>query len=159
MWYRLWRWLTWTVIGSLVPFMGLAAMRVFDLHALPGISSLFGSGQLLLTCVALTAGGIKELSGMDANIRTRARDTALHALVIFGLLIAMVYGSLARDIVRGAAPSVEQQHFISYASLAVLAVTVLVAGYAVAVSSPQERLLSPRQSGGAKIVTPEVERQ
>ncbi len=62
---RLGRWLMWSVIFPLAPFLAVGLIRRIDSGTLPSMATLFGSGQLMLTSVALLGNGVRELISAD----------------------------------------------------------------------------------------------
>lgn len=135
-WYRVLRWFMWSVLGSLIPFVAMLVARFMDLKTWPGLNPLFSSGQLLLTCVALLAGGIKELSGVDHGERKRSREMILAVSSLFALAIAMVYGFLANRVIGGATIAPDDQTIVTVISLVCLFCCLVITGGAVAVSAP-----------------------
>jgi hypothetical protein len=135
--YRVIRWLGWSVLVSLVPFIGLAIIRSMAVKGWPGFAPLFGAGQLLLTSVAMVAGGIKELSAMPIERRTRRRDALLLSSLIFAVLMAMVYGYLASEILKGK-PGSTDPDIIVITSAIFFGISLVTTAGAVAVSDPAE---------------------
>lgn len=134
--YRLFRWFVWSVAFSLLPFVGLLLFRGISARAWPGLDPVLGSGQLLLTCVALLAGGLKELSGMPNELRTGLRDFMTAASVVFVVFVAMTYGFLAHEILAMAAPDPSYQAMIAGMSLVFLVMSLSITAMAILVSSP-----------------------
>lgn len=136
--YRLARWLGWSVLLSLTPYIGLVVLRFLDVQHWPGLVPLFGSGQLLLTSVALLAAGVREMSVMSAETRTRTRDFLLLASFVFTVLLSMTYGYLANEVIAARSQSSEDESLVTSLSFAFFAASLVTAGGAVAVSAPQE---------------------
>lgn len=135
--YRLFRWFLWSVLGSLLPFVALLVIRYIEVGTWPGLEPLFSSGQLLLTCVALLAGGIKELSGMNSGVKEKSKEALLAASVLFVVAVAIVYGYLANRVVSGVAFTQDQQLLITNVSLISLFSSLLIVGVAMAISAPR----------------------
>jgi len=135
--YRLIRWVVWSLLASMMPFGAVYLMRAFSGNW-PQLESVIGSGQLLISCVALVAGGAKELGGMPPAIRPRGRDLTLGLLWLLGGLTAIAYGFLANENLRAAngTPSAVSPEFVTRISVWVLALTVLSVSMAVMISHP-----------------------
>lgn len=130
------RWLGWGVILSLVPFGALFVAILVIRRQVPGLDPIIGSGQLLVTCVALLGGGIRELSGMNTLNRARARDALHLASLIFVVLLSMTYGSLVGQLVSGQSLPDEWRASIVTGSLISLTISVIIGGISMAISHP-----------------------
>lgn len=141
--YRVFRWFYWTVLLSLVPVLGIILLQYIPIGHWDGLKPIIGSGQLLATCVALLAGGLKELSAMDRNTRPKRRDFLSFSIFMSALLIVFVYGSLLTRIMVSKAPLAPvTQVTVTDFSVAIFIVCLSVAACAVAVSHPRARAQS-----------------
>lgn len=136
MWYSLFRWCLWSVAFSLVPFFLILTFRWIDLAAWPGFNPAFGSGQLLLTCVALLAGGLKELSSMKQEVKHRRKETVSGFAFIFGIFTAAVYGYIANRYISGNPFTEAQQNLVTNASIVCLLLSFLITASAIILSAP-----------------------
>lgn len=136
--HRLLRWLLWSVAVSVVPFLGLGILRFLDLRQFSGMEPLIGTGQLLLTSVAIVAGGVRELAGMRGDARHARKDFLFFASFVFAILLAMTYGYLANEMISGRLLGAPDQTLISQFSLVMFGLSVITAGAGVWVSSPKE---------------------
>jgi len=133
---RVFRWLGWSVAVALTPYFGLLLIMYIEVQDWPGWTPILGSGQLLLTSVALVAGGVRELSGMHGVISSGSRDFLLLSSLIFAVMAAMTYGYLARTEIRGSPLPSSQQELVVVLSAACLFVGIVIGALCIAVSSP-----------------------
>ena len=135
---RVLRWLGWSVAISLTPFIGLGVLRFLDLRAWPGLEPLLGSGQLLLTSVAILSGGVRELADMRGEKRSGWKNFLLWASFLFAIVLAMAYGSLANEVIGNRPFSAADQALNTVFSGVVFLFSVGIAAAAVAISKPEE---------------------
>jgi hypothetical protein len=131
---RLGRWLMWSVAFSLVPFAAVVLIRRVDSGALPGMSAIFGSGQLLLTSAALLGGGVRELaSASDKNFWS---EFFTWSATIFLFAIAAMYGYAVKEV--AIQKQVTHQSDVVTVSLVLFAISILVAGASIGVTNPSK---------------------
>jgi hypothetical protein len=133
MWARLGRWLMWSVLFALTPFVAVVLLRGIDSGSLPPLTLLFGSGQLMLTCAALLGNGIRELAALDR--RSGPTEFLIWAAAVFLFLIAASYGYAVKEIVISG--QVSRQDPVTKVSLVFLGFSLLVAASSIAVSTPR----------------------
>lgn len=143
------RWLCWSVLFSLVPFAGLLLSLGLETGSWPGLTPLWGSGQLLITGVSVLAGGIKEMAGHPLGL-SGVRDRLLFSSVVMTVLIAIAYGSIATDAIKSNQAHTQSTTFINpdavtLTSMILFVSCVIVAGVGVGVSGP------PRHEGDASV--------
>lgn len=134
---RLLRWFGWSVVLSLTPFFGVYLVRFVSSHALPDLSDLFGAGQLLITSVALTAGGIREIAGVRSADRAGFRDFMLWASTVFVFITAIVYGGVVTLSLEIPPPSPEETGIVTSLSSAFLVISMLIGAGCVMAATPK----------------------
>jgi hypothetical protein len=134
---RLVRWLGWSVVLSLTPFLGVYLVRYVASHALPNFSDLFGAGQLLLTSVALTAGGIREIAGVRSADRAGFRDFMLWVCTLFVFVTAIFYGGVVSLSLEVPPPTAEDTSTITGLSSAFLALSMVIGAGCVMAATPK----------------------
>lgn len=138
--YGLARWLLWSVLLTLAPFGALMAFKFQEAGTWPGLEYVFGSGQLLLPAVAISAGGIKELTSAslpDSHSSRKTRDLTIGMAVIFIIFCALLYGANANAIANGLVRSQHQQQDTAILSLVLFLIACVLA--ASASHSPPSR--------------------
>ena len=131
---RLGRWLMWSVTFPLAPFVAVALIRKIDGSQLTLIA-LFGSGQLMLTSVALLGNGVREL--VSADQKHAGSEFLTWAAAIFLFVIAASYGYIVKDVII--ATQHTHQGDVVIASLTFLGISLTVAAASIAVSTPKTR--------------------
>jgi len=134
--YRVIRWFGWTVLVSLLPFAAVAVVIWLSLQHPPALDPLVGSGQLLVTCVALLAGAIRELSGMNTLSRSKARDALHLSSLIFVVLLSVSYGFIMGEVVANRPLPDETRSSIVTLSIASLGISIIVGSISMAISHP-----------------------
>jgi hypothetical protein len=120
------------------PYIGVYVVRTVFAHgSVPGFSSLFGTGQLLLTSVALVGGGMREIAGARHLLRVGRRDFLLLTSTIFVLVTAMVYGAEVSYVIQVGTPPAADQEFMTKLSAGFLALSIVVGGGCIAVTTPK----------------------
>jgi uncharacterized protein with PQ loop repeat len=114
--------------------------RRLDAGALPEMTAIFGSGQLMLTSVALLGNGVRELS--SAEERPVAAEFLTWSASIFLFIIATAYGYTVKDVVIQ--NQVTHQSEVVVASFIFLAFSLVVAGVSIGVTTPT----APRSKQG-----------
>ena len=135
---RLRRWLSWAVVISLLPYAGLALLRFRATQQWPTWVDALGAGQLLLTSIALLAGGARELSGMSGDQRTKTRDFLLFSTVALCIVLSIVYGSAASDVIAGAQVSPDEMMATVLISAVSFGASCVITGAAVITATPSK---------------------
>jgi hypothetical protein len=135
---RLVRWVGWSVAVSLLPFAGLQLMRFVAGGTWPGLDPLFGSGQLLLTSVAILAGGVRELAGMRGSRWRGARTFLLWSSLALTIVLAMLYGFLADAAITQTPTAPSRLTLVTATSLVFFGASLAVAGTSIVASTPEE---------------------
>ncbi|WP_155766818.1 hypothetical protein [Mycobacterium intracellulare] len=97
-----------------------------------------GSGQLLLTSIALLGGGLKELGAMEPGLREGHKDHITPVSFVFTGLMAAAYGAIAATLASGKSLTPGEQHYVTVGSIAFFGASLVLTGYAVAISHPKE---------------------
>jgi hypothetical protein len=85
------RWLAFgVVIGSILPF-GLNWLLAVGASKPHNIDDLLGGGEMLLTCIALSAASLGELFGRSSGSRSRNQEILAGAASIVAAIIASVW--------------------------------------------------------------------
>lgn len=136
--YRIFRWLLWTVLISVTPFIAVLTLRAMVNDGQVDLKAMFGAGQMLITSVALLAGAIRELSGMDHDQRPRGRDSLTAMSFVLALIMAYVYGYYANETIAGRDIPADQQATLVKVSMVAFFASVLVGAWSLAVSHPKK---------------------
>lgn len=129
---RLGRWLMWSVVFSLVPFVAVGLIRRIDSGAFPSMAVLFGSGQLMLTSVALLGNGVREL--VSINNKYIVHEFLTWAATIFLFVIAASYGYTVKDVLISKQSA--EENSVAIVSFVFLGISLLVAATSIAVTTP-----------------------
>ncbi|MCZ2847455.1 hypothetical protein [Modestobacter sp. VKM Ac-2978] len=140
------RWLAWSAAISLLPFGLTYAFRFYDAQRFPSISDVFGSGQGLLTALAMFAVALKELQGPRLQ-RTGWADGMALLSVLNLLALAAGYGFLTNDAINGVAQTADQRRLIAVVTLVVLVIGAATACAATTTASKLKEQVTGREAG------------
>ncbi|KQY06217.1 hypothetical protein ASD37_18090 [Mycobacterium sp. Root135] len=127
------------MISSCPYLIALALSPLFQV-SISWLDRITGSGQLLLTSIALLGGGLKELGGMEPGVRESHKDHITPFSFVFAGLMAAAYGAIAATQASGKTLTPDVQRYVTLGSMVFFAVSLILTGYAVAVSHPRESL-------------------
>lgn len=140
-----------SVLFSVVPYIGLWAVWSASPTPPSNIAvRLTGSGQLMLTSIALVGGGLREILMFARSDRLISRILYGGASAGFIVLVSMIYGSIAQEVVRspGAVlPLAAQESNVTW-SLRYLASAVVLSAFT---------LWSTRPLAGRKKLAADIE--
>lgn len=149
---RLLRWVAWSVTFSALPYLFSAVAGA--LSGQDGTSDrLFGSGQLLLTAVALLGAALREVAALRTVARLGSREVILCAGALTLVCAAFLYGCQAYSAAQTppttndpqVAMQLQRQHdhqqqqvrdFVAASSYGFLAMALLLGGTSVALATP-----------------------
>ena len=129
---RLGRWLMWSVVFSLAPFIAVGLIRGMDSGAIPSMAVLFGSGQLMLTSVALLGNGVREL--VSADNKYMAHEFLTWTATMFLFIMATSYGYTVKDVLIS--KQYAEENTVAVVSFIFLGISLLVAATSIAVTTP-----------------------
>jgi hypothetical protein len=135
--YRLRRWFVWSLVMALVPFGGIYVLFwIFASGPTPGLTSVIGSGQLLLTCVAILIGGVRELTSVPLVARARSSDNLMGLSIAVLMLVLFGYAGVNAKIVSSGPLPDEQQVAVALGSGISIAISLFLGMMAVWISTP-----------------------
>ena len=134
--WRLVRWFLWTAVISVLPFLGVTLVQYFSFGEFKGLQSVVGSGQLLPTSIALWLGGVKEVSTMTSDKRSKSKDVTLWTSVVSSILAGIGYGMLLGVLIGTGGVPPDVQGFTTTASLIIFGASFVTAAFAVMISTP-----------------------
>lgn len=139
--HRVLRWFVWTLVLAALPFGAAVFMRPVFGQSVPSFIELMGTGQLLLPCLGVLAGPLRELGATKKAKHPELRGYVLLGGVVVAVLVGLAYGgefaALHLTTVGSKtvlATSQSQQTFIAVASVVVFGLSVLIGWGALAVA-------------------------
>jgi hypothetical protein len=97
-------WFIFSVVVALTPFF-LGVFQSVDRNQQVAFSSILGTGQLLLVCVALAAAALGELVAINISPGQRiVKSAAIGSCILVIILSSLWFGDISADILAKAAP-------------------------------------------------------
>jgi len=88
-WDRIWRWLLWVIAFSSIPYLATLILSQSDL---PFLEKLTGSGQLLLTSVAIFGSALRDTTGWTHM--PRVKEATIGLGMLFLVTVALIYARI-----------------------------------------------------------------
>jgi hypothetical protein len=137
-------WLLWAVLFGVVPYAVAALVAwVITLGQPPSLQGLFGSGQALVTAIALTAVAVRELLSVDARTRKELRYVLMFLAAVQLVLTAAAFGALSS--VSAANPGQVPMDVVIPLSVATYGFALLISGLTLLVPSEASRVQSSEE--------------
>ena len=131
---RIRRWALWSVLFSLLPFVGAFVLNWLTTGGNPQMVNVLGTGQLLLTSIAILAACVKDLSNRKAVVSKQGLGDSVNAFsTVLMLFMTASYSYINSMHLKGElTPRLMEQ--IGNYSIGFLTASIFIAGTGVALT-------------------------